>query len=350
MSPSIIGTTNGKVASNRLPLSTHTLRNIINVNQSFQPPNIHKKQKILKTQDNASNTVINLTNLRTSNNKDTASKTNDLDNTSITSTSITSTDTDHTLDQFQQSDLQIFRRIGGDTLLRQPNPSQIPPWASPSKIDIESQDMSLHPFQSLVRINYLDTIVQYCQGPHTTVILRVYHKPHIHLTTKDLRDIISHNSPINHETLVLGLEVICTNYNSSYLDPSFMPTLCTQGWSSVANRFHPSESNRVDRPSTTSSIIAIPIHVNGNHWVALCCRIISGIVHFYYADDMKHPSTEATIKRYITWHTSPEFSPPTSRWISCQTPQFSPHSNECGPRTLLALAIMICHPSPHTVT
>jgi len=295
--------------------------------QTFHPPKKYKKQKIIKTQKNAGNTVIDLTNLRISTNKDTPLKTNNLENISITSMSITSTESHHTLDQFHRYDLHTFRRIGGDTLLRQPNPSQTLTWAPPSKIDTESQDMPLHPFQSLVRINYLDTIVQYCQGPHTSVILRMYLKPHIHLTTKDLRDIISHNSPINHELLILGLEVICTNYNSSYLDPSFMPTLQIQGWSSVAYRFHPSKSNRVDRRSTTSSIIAIPIHVNGNHWVALCRRIISGIVHFYYADDMNHPSTEAIIKHYITRHTSPEFSPPTYQWISCQTPQFSPHSN-----------------------
>ena len=54
-----------------------------------------------------------------------------------------------------------------------------------------------------------------------------------------------------------------------------------------------------------------------------------------------------TLKKILQTGTSTEFYPPNSRWILCHTPIFRPHSNECGPRTMLALAVMISHPAPH---
>jgi hypothetical protein len=33
-------------------------------------------------------------------------------------------------------------------------------------------------------------------------------------------------------------------------------------------------------------------------------------------------------------------------WIHCKSVTFQPHSNECGPRTLFALAVMALHPNP----
>ena len=53
------------------------------------------------------------------------------------------------------------------------------------------------------------------------------------------------------------------------------------------------------------------------------------------------------LKKLLQTGTSTEFYPPNSRWVSCRTPIFRPHSNECGPRTMLALAVMISHPAPH---
>jgi len=155
-----------------------------------------------------------------------------------------------------------------------------------------------------------------------------------------------------HESLILCLELICTTYNSSFVDPSFIPTLRTQGWRAVARRFQSSTSNLdldfpPDRPALNHPSIAIPVHVNGDHWTAFCRRIINGVTYFYYADDMNIPTIQLSIKRLIMKNTDPEFCPPNSIWVNCTTPKFRPHSNECGPRTMLALAIMITHPVPH---
>jgi hypothetical protein len=73
----------------------------------------------------------------------------------------------------------------------------------------------------------------------------------------------------------------------------------------------------------------------------------NGIITFYYADDLNHPSTEREVKHVISQNTPQEFYPTSAIWISCKTPNFSPNSNECGPRTILALAILSQHPNPH---
>jgi hypothetical protein len=60
---------------------------------------------------------------------------------------------------------------------------------------------------------------------------------------------------------------------------------------------------------------------------------------------MNHPTTEALIKRTLS-SCDREFYPVHSKWISCVNYTFSPHSNECGIRTLLALSIFALHPNP----
>jgi hypothetical protein len=40
-------------------------------------------------------------------------------------------------------------------------------------------------------------------------------------------------------------------------------------------------------------------------------------------------------------------SPENSTWLTCPGYTYHPHSNECGPRSLLSIAIMAFHPAPH---
>ncbi len=70
-------------------------------------------------------------------------------------------------------------------------------------------------------------------------------------------------------------------------------------------------------------------------------------MHFLYADDLNIPRVETALKRLLHTGTSADFYPPNAGWISCTTPNFRPHSNECGPRTMLALAVMVSHPAQH---
>lgn len=91
----------------------------------------------------------------------------------------------------------------------------------------------------------------------------------------------------------------------------------------------------------SDSTILIPIHINGFHWVAIARKIIHNKVILLYADDLQSESIERTIKcKYSQANTSPEFHPNDTSWISCQSYKYLPHSNECGPRILLALSIM----------
>jgi len=67
-------------------------------------------------------------------------------------------------------------------------------------------------------------------------------------------------------------------------------------------------------------------------------------VIFLYSDDLIQPVIEHQIwnsLHYMDVH----FYPPHSEWIHCHCTIYSPHYNECGPRTLLALTIMAleCH-------
>lgn len=139
--------------------------------------------------------------------------------------------------------------------------------------------------------------------------MQVKRQPDTHLTTRDLRDILNHNTPIYHESLILSLEVICTAYDGIYLDPSFISTLRTQGWEGVSNRFVPAQCSTIAQPHLHHPNIAIPVHINGDHWVALCRRVIQGTTYFYYADDLNSPRIETTIRRLLQHHSCEEFAP-----------------------------------------
>lgn len=241
-------------------------------------------------------------------------------------------------------DTRQWSNLGGNVLQRIRNLPQTPEW-QPSTI-LPLSPPSTDPFTQLLQQLDLTIIPSYCQG-NTATTLRLFRAPDIHITNKDLRDIISHNTPIYHESLILMLELISHQYDSCYLDPSFIPTLSTLGWEAVKNRFTTQHTYRVDKPSLDHHSIAIPVHVNGFHWASICRRQLNGTTCFFYADDLNSPTIEHNLKRLLMKGTCPELCPPTAQWINCTTPNFLPHSLECGPRSMLAMAVMITHPAPH---
>jgi hypothetical protein len=96
-----------------------------------------------------------------------------------------------------------------------------------------------------------------------------------------------------------------------------------------------------------SLTIIIPIHIHASHWVALVRHIINGRVLFFYTDDMNSSNSATIIKsRFSTSSTSLAFHPSTALWITCPSFTYLSHSNECGPRTLLALSIVALSPNP----
>jgi hypothetical protein len=132
--------------------------------------------------------------------------------------------------------IRRWRNIGGNAL-QQLLEAHIDDnlWRPTTILPVEEKPTN--DFSSLLHNPLLGSIYDYCQCPKITTILRLKRKPDVHITALDLRDIINHNTPIYHESLILCLEVMCTAYEATYVNPSFIPTLKTQGWQGVANRF-----------------------------------------------------------------------------------------------------------------
>jgi hypothetical protein len=144
------------------------------------------------------------------------------------------------------------------------------------------------------------------------------------------------------------LEVFSTNHNLKYLNTFFYHILkWDKTWTNLRAWFADSEQGTVSEPSINSKTILIPCHVQGAHWVALTRRIINNQVIFLYADDLNQKTVETTVQNNIRAYADPSFCPPDARWITCSSITYCPHSNECGPRTLLALATMGLHPAPN---
>lgn len=62
---------------------------------------------------------------------------------------------------------------------------------------------------------------------------------------------------------------------------------------------------------------------------------------------MNSSQTEDFLKSNLSpKHTSRNFYPDDTIWVHCLSHTYHPHSNECGPRSLLALSIMALHPIP----
>jgi hypothetical protein len=59
-------------------------------------------------------------------------------------------------------------------------------------------------------------------------------------------------------------------------------------------------------------------------------------------------ATEVSIRTLLATKTSRDFYPATAQWIHCRNFTYRPHSNECGPRSLLAATILALHPAPYS--
>jgi hypothetical protein len=107
--------------------------------------------------------------------------------------------------------------------------------------------------------------------------------------------------------------------------------------------------NKAKPSLPTSRPILFIIHIGGFHLVALVRQVVNSTVTFYYSNDMNSQNTKDRILSYFNSHyTDSHFFPPSAEWVNCSTYSYYPHSNECGPRTLLALLVMVLHPCPHS--
>ncbi len=132
------------------------------------------------------------------------------------------------------------------------------------------------------------------------------------------------------------------------LDTTFHRVFRLPGWDTALRQFflHQHSSwwakSTQFKPTIDAHSILIPIHIQGYHWIALARRVINNHTFFLYSDDLNSSHTFETIKKsYNSTSTSTEFHPDNSTWINCKSYTYHPHSNECGPRAILALTIRL---------
>jgi hypothetical protein len=171
--------------------------------------------------------------------------------------------------------------------------------------------------------------------------------PLIFVQVKHLRSLISHSSMISDVVVIFYLEMLTRQYDITCLSTSIMTTLQQQGWQRLQSHF----ALYRNRPQTNSqpwisreSAIILPCFVDGCHWVNVVRREVNGQVLFLYADNLNRPTTEQFIRDLLSQNA--DFFPATASWINCINYTYRPHSNECGPRSLLAATILALHPHP----
>ncbi len=146
------------------------------------------------------------------------------------------------------------------------------------------------------------------------------------------------------------METLCYTVKCPFVCPQFLPLLQQRGWAQIKSYFSPHKTHprrTLYKPGLTGEpAIAIPCYIHGCHWVAVARREIHGRVLFLYSDDLNDNYTERIVKQQLE-QTCEEFYLADAEWINCKSITYAPHFNECGPRTALALTILMTHPAPH---
>jgi hypothetical protein len=144
------------------------------------------------------------------------------------------------------------------------------------------------------------------------------------------------------------LEILCTQHQMHYLSMFFLYILRRdRSWTTVHDWFSTSPQFIPSKPTLdTTKPILIPCHVQGSHWIGIVRKLIDNRVHFFYADDLNQSTVETSVRTLLQTQTSKQFYPNNAVWVHCNSITYRPHSNECGPKTLLALTIIGIHPTP----
>jgi hypothetical protein len=129
---------------------------------------------------------------------------------------------------------------------------------------------------------------------------------------------MSYGHPISDSIIHEFLFSLKTTYQSiCFTNTNFHREFTNQGWDFAFKRYFIHEaSSRYSKktkfkPSITSSIIIIPIHIHQSHWVMLSRRVIGSQTIFLYADDLNSKNTKNYLKSlYSTNNASVSFHPP----------------------------------------
>jgi hypothetical protein len=224
----------------------------------------------------------------------------------------------------------------------------IPVWTPDCTLTFQHQT---HPLLQVIQQEEIEQLRVICQLARNTTIIRCAHDRRLHLTRKEIQSLVSHGHTTTDHVITLYIKMLSESYNIPYLSTDFIPRLINEGWNSVtryfANNDRSSRKRKLTRPNKAGEhSMIIPTFINNSHWLAIVRRELNDEILFLYADDMNNSNSETELKNLIRHHTDDIFCPPNAKWIKCKNTYYTPHSNECGPRTLLALHIMAIHPNP----
>jgi len=220
---------------------------------------------------------------------------------------------------------------------------------------------SCHPFEIAIsrdQRKYIhSTYTAATLNPQSRIVLTNGTLSH-HASNKSFADLIKYNSPIDDSIIFIYLTILRKHYPDIYpLDTNFHRDLRIHGWNHAYTTYFYNEQRprgrtqrNILKPTLNSSSIIIPNHIYNSHWIMLCQRVIGQQTFFLYADDLNSKNTEGSIKsQYSNNLTDSSFHLPDSIWINCLSFTYHPHSNECGPRSLIAATVLGLHPfpSPH---
>jgi len=216
---------------------------------------------------------------------------------------------------------------------------------------------STHPLDLDISPRDIHFIVEQYNACRETTTDTVYDTNNVaiqNLPPSDFLELITYDSPIKDSVMHAFLCALkSSNKEIFFLDTYFHRDLVNVGWPYTSHKYflHESSSRHAKstqfKPSLQASTIIIPIRINNSHWIALTRRIINGITYFLYADDLNNENYFKYLKGiYSSSFTSHEFHLADSIWLNCVTFTYHPHSNECGPRSLVAATIMAVHPNP----
>jgi hypothetical protein len=168
-------------------------------------------------------------------------------------------------------------------------------------------------------------------------------------SVSSLLQLLTYDSPIDDSVIHTFISSVCaTQTEILSLDTNFHRILSSQGWPCANHTFF--------------------LHKNSSNYSKK--RIKSNFNHSYYYDsypcswaslDCPCPSQNQWTRLFFIFRQLEFFAyfrcysvglqpskhlPTNSTWINCHGYTYHPHSNECGPCTLLALVIMSLHPNP----
>jgi hypothetical protein len=130
----------------------------------------------------------------------------------------------------------------------------------PTRLGTHTLELSLpNSYQALIK-------TATSQDPNR-VLLYWTNQPAQHITSTNLRELISHGSMTSHCVLNTFLEVLCHDNPISYLSTFFISILHQNNdWSSLRNWFASLEQPTPSKPTQNSEKpILLPCHVNGAH-------------------------------------------------------------------------------------